>query len=181
MKLIFTVFFLLCLGGCSANLDTATDDNGDASASSIANIPNSEGAGATSPMLFRQPLPWPVSEGVIVKGFGEHVNPTLGTVTTNPGIDIAVPVGTPVKAIASGKIAMIESIAGYGSIVIVEHEDAVFSVYAHLSEIHLAEGDEVIAEEVIAASGKGTNGPQLHFELWHKRQVQDPLRLLDQR
>ena len=130
---------------------------------------------------LRGRLPWPVSQGAVVGFFGENVNPTLGTVTISPGIDIAAPLGSAVRAVADGKVALVEFIAGYGSLVIVEHEGGFFTVYAHLSQINVRKDQNVTAGQVIAKSGDGISGPRLHFELWYKRQKQNPLSWLAKR
>ncbi len=126
-------------------------------------------------------LPWPVSQGAVVEFFGENVNPTLGTVTISPGIDIAAPIGSPVKTVADGTVSLEDFIPGYGSLLIVEHEGGFFSVYAHLSQINAKKGQKVKAGQVIAKSGEGISGPRLHFELWYKRQKQNPLSWLTKR
>ncbi len=179
MKLTYAVLLILCLGGCAANTDSGM--NGSSARDREVNQSTAAAAEVVRPALFDKPLPWPVSSGSVVKQFGEHINPVLGTVTNNPGIDISVPVGSPVMSVAPGKVSMIESIPGYGNIVILEHENAVFSVYAHLSEVSMTKGDEVAAQQVIAMSGENSDGPRLHFEVWHQRQKQNPLLLLEQR
>jgi murein hydrolase activator len=126
-------------------------------------------------------LPWPVTQGAVVEFFGENVNPTLGTVTISPGIDIAAPLGSTVKAVADGTVKMQEFIPGYGSLIIVEHEGGFFTVYAHLSQINARKGQKVTAGQIIAKSGEGISGPRLHFELWYKRQKLDPLQWLAKR
>ncbi|MCZ7556756.1 MAG: M23 family metallopeptidase [Bacteroidia bacterium] len=179
MKLTYAVLLILCLGGCAANTDTGM--NGSSARERDVNGNTAATADIARPALFDKPLPWPVSSGSVVKQFGDQINPVLGTVTHNPGIDISVPVGSPVMSVAPGKVSLIESIPGYGNIVILEHDNAVFSVYAHLSEISLTKGDAVAAQQVIAMSGESIDGPGLHFELWHQRQKQNPLLLLEQR
>lgn len=126
-------------------------------------------------------LPWPVAQGAVVEFFGENVNPTLGTVTISPGIDIAAPLGSTVKAVADGTVKMQEFIPGYGSLIIVEHAGGFFTVYAHLSQINARKGQQVTAGQSIARSGEGISGPRLHFELWYKRQKLDPLQWLAKR
>jgi murein hydrolase activator len=126
-------------------------------------------------------LPWPVPQGAVVGFFGENLNPSTGTVTVSPGIDIAAPLGSSVRSVADGKVAMVEFIAGYGSLVIIEHADGFFTVYAHLSRISVKKDQKVKAGQEIAKSGEGISGPRLHFELWYKRQKQDPLQWLSKR
>ncbi len=130
---------------------------------------------------LRGRLPWPVAQGAVVESFGEHINPRLGTVTLNNGIDIAVPEGSQVRCVADGTVTVISFIAGVGNLLIISHDDGFMTVYAHLSEILVRRDKKVIAGQVIARSGEGVSGPRLHFELWYKRLKQDPLHWLTKR
>lgn len=118
-------------------------------------------------------LPWPVS-GRIVNRFGEQRNPYLNTITLNFGIDIEVPYGTPVRAIADGKVSIIHWLPGYGNIVIISHSDDYRTVYAYLSEITVKENDIVRRGDIIAKSGESLTGEMLHLEIWKEREKQNP-------
>jgi murein hydrolase activator len=170
MRFTVLIVLLSLIAGCSSSPDLSMSGQrkGGEAISSHSNT--------TVHPLFTHPLPWPVTGGTVVKEFGEQTHAQLGTVTENPGIDIAVPHGTQVRSVASGRISLIDDIPGFGNVVIVEHDNAAFSVYGKLSVIHLKQGDTVQAEQVIADSGEG-----LHFEIWHKQQKQDPLPLLEVR
>jgi len=120
-------------------------------------------------------LPWPVSHGAVIGSFGEQVNPRLGTVTISNGIDIRVPEGSAVCSVADGEVSMVYFIAGYGNLVIVNHDDGFFSVYAHLAQINVRDGQKLKAGQTLATSGEGISGPQLHFEIWRERNKQNPL------
>lgn len=130
---------------------------------------------------LRGRLPWPVSQGSIVESFGEHINPRLGTVTINNGIDIATPVGTQIRSVADGTVALSSFVAGFGNLLIIGHDDGFLSVYAHLSEVLVRKDKKVVAGQVIARSGEGDSGPRLHFELWYERTKQNPLSWLAKR
>jgi murein DD-endopeptidase MepM/ murein hydrolase activator NlpD len=70
--------------------------------------------------------------------------------------------------------------SGYGQVIWLDHPGEIMTVYAHLSTIRVAEGQEVLGSEVIGLSGQSGNatGPHLHFEVWrHGREV-DPVPLL---
>jgi murein hydrolase activator len=122
----------------------------------------------------RGTLPWPVSSGNIVAQFGDHVHPQLKTVTQNTGVDIAVPHGTPIKAVAEAEVAMIRWLPSYGNLIILNHFGGYRTVYAHLSDISVAEGQRVKEGNVIARSGDSVAGNLLHFELWKEKEKQDP-------
>ncbi len=119
-------------------------------------------------------LRWPVSEGSVVAHFGNQKHPTLKTITQNTGIDIAVKAGSPVSAVAEGEISKIWWLPGYGNIVIINHYGGYRTIYTHLAEIKITEGQKVKEGDVIAESGEALNGPRLHFEIWKDREKQNP-------
>jgi septal ring factor EnvC (AmiA/AmiB activator) len=119
-------------------------------------------------------LPWPVLHGKVISRFGKQQNPVLHTVTQNNGIDIQVPAGTSVGSVADGDVSTIWWLPSFGNLVIVNHRDGFRTVYAHLSEINVNEGDHLRQGEVIGKSGEALSGPQLHFEIWKDREKQDP-------
>lgn len=123
---------------------------------------------------WRGKLPWPVSTGGVVAHYGNQTHPVLKTVTQNTGIDISVPVGTDVRAVADGDVALISWVISYGNLVILNHANGYRTVYAHLSEITVVQGQRVSAGEVIGKSGESLSGSVLHFELWKEREKQDP-------
>jgi septal ring factor EnvC (AmiA/AmiB activator) len=122
----------------------------------------------------RGKLAWPVSGGTIASRFGTKINPVLKTVTQNTGIDISVPTGTDVHAVATGEVATISWLPSYGNLLILNHNNGFRTVYAHLSEITVTQGERVREREVIGKTGESLSGPLLHFELWKEREKQDP-------
>jgi len=122
----------------------------------------------------RGKLRWPVSEGLIVAHFGTQRHPTLKTITQNTGIDIAVKAGSPVNAIAEGEVATIWWLPSFGNLVIINHYSGYRTVYAHLADIKVVEGQHVKEGDIIAESGESVDGPRLHFEIWKDREKQNP-------
>ncbi len=123
---------------------------------------------------FKGKLIWPVTNGKIVKRYGEHLNPKLKTVTLNYGVDIKVTSDLHVRSVSNGIVSAIEWIPGYGSIIIISHSDEYRTVYSHLNSIYVREGDIVQAGQVIANVGEGIDGYVLHFEIWNSRENQNP-------
>ncbi|MBU1652853.1 peptidoglycan DD-metalloendopeptidase family protein, partial [bacterium] len=119
---------------------------------------------------------WPTTGKVVTK-FGMQKHQQFATVTENPGIEIEAPEGDPVYAVCTGQVTKITWLRGYGNTIIVDHQDGYYTVYAHLGDIHVREGQVVLAGEALGAVGQtGTlAGPRLHFEIWAKREKQDPL------
>ncbi len=119
-------------------------------------------------------LRWPVSEGAVVARFGNQKHPTLKTITQNTGIDVAVKAGTSVTAVAEGEVSIIAFLPAYGNIVIVDHSGGYRTVYSHLADIRVTQGQQVKEGESIGTSGESLDGPRLHFELWKDREKQNP-------
>ena len=112
-------------------------------------------------------LEWPV-QGSLVGRFGLETHPRFGTQVRNDGVDIAVPVGTAVHAVAKGRVdAADEDYEGVGGLVVLNHGDGYYTIYSHLSEVNVARGAEVPAGAVIGRSGEegSLKGPVLHFEV----------------
>lgn len=115
---------------------------------------------------------WPV-KGRIIGKFGE-----MQDGARNDGINVAVPLGTEVKAAENGVVAYAgEELKGYGKLVLIRHADNWVSAYAHNDEITVKRGDTVSRGQVIAKAGKtgDVDQPQLHFELRKGSQPMDPL------
>ncbi len=126
-------------------------------------------------------LSWPVTSGKIIRKFGENKNLKLNTITLNYGIDIKTSGDLGVKCVAGGVVSVIDYIPGYGSVIIVTHKGDYRTVYSHLSEIYINEGDKVRAGSLLARVGESIEGNILHFEIWNSRKNQDPERWLIKR
>ncbi len=109
---------------------------------------------------------WPVS-GKIIADFGLQ---SAGH--KNDGIDIAVPVGTAVRAARDGEVIYVgNEIRGYGNLVLIKHDDGYVSAYAHNSKVVVKRGDAVKMGQHIADSGATGNVPEplVHFEIRKER------------
>ncbi len=121
---------------------------------------------------------WPI-DGRVIRRFGPAA---AGRV--NEGIDIAAPVGTPVRASADGVVVYAgDEIGLFGGLVLIDHGGGWISAYGHLRDVGVAQGDRVTGGSVIAASGDSgqVQQPQLHFELRQNRRPVDPLTRLPAR
>lgn len=144
--------------------------------------------------LLRGTLPWFVLLLVLtVQGCSVPRWPTSGPMTSpfglrmrglrpglHHGVDIAVPEGTPIQAMRRGKVLRAGWASGYGWMVMLDHGGGVYSLYAHLSEVRVKEGERVGNRTVIGLSGRSGNasGPHLHFEIWRHGWPEDPVPLL---
>ena len=120
---------------------------------------------------------WPV-DGPMSSPYGMRWRALLPEV--HRGVDIAVPEGTEVRAMAAGRVRFAGAMAGYGNVIWIDHGGEVLTVYAHLSRLLVHDGDVVGSRAVIGLSGStgDTTGPNLHFELWRWGRERDPVPLL---
>jgi septal ring factor EnvC (AmiA/AmiB activator) len=130
--------------------------------------------GFSSFSTLKGKLHWPVERGRIVRKFGENTNHRLQTVTLNYGIDIRTTSDADVKAVAEGVVSAIDWLPGYGSVIIVTHKGDYRTVYSHLSNIFVKEGDRIKAGTILGRVGESLEGNILHFEIWNSRKKQNP-------
>lgn len=128
---------------------------------------------------LRGRLAWP-ADGRVVGEYGAQVHPRFGTKTFRNGIDIDVAEGTGITAVASGHVLYTGWFRGYGNLIIVDHGGEYYTLYAHASNIRVAEGDEVKQGQVIGTVGDtgSLQGPRLYFEVRHGGRPQDPAQWL---
>jgi septal ring factor EnvC (AmiA/AmiB activator) len=119
-------------------------------------------------------LNWPVKKSKIERGFGENKNKKTKTVTLNYGVDLKTTSNTDVYAVAEGVVSAIEWIAGYGSVMIITHRNNYRTVYGHLTDINVLEGNKVSAGDVIGKVNSSLEGNILHFEIWNERNYKNP-------
>lgn len=121
-------------------------------------------------------LRWPV-EGRVTAPFGATVGGR-----PNDGIDIAVPIGTSVRAAENGVVIYAgDGLRDFGSTVLLRHENGLVTVYGHASEIKVARGDNVRRGQEIARSGMSGSAdtPRLHFEVRRDSTPVDPAGYLE--
>jgi len=118
-------------------------------------------------------LQWPL-RGVLYARFGRKGK------SPHDGIDLAAPVGTPVRTAAEGSVLFAGPQQGYGLLVIIEHPHGLVTVYAHNRDLRVRTGQQVREGQVIATVGESgkTRGPHLHFEVRQDGAPVDPLELL---
>ena len=109
---------------------------------------------------------WP-APGRVTSGFGVRRDPLSGAAKFHSGIDLATPSGTPVRAVADGRVVESGRRGGYGNVVVVDHGGGVTSLYAHNAELLRPVGARVEAGAPLALSGSTgrSTGPHVHFEV----------------
>lgn len=122
----------------------------------------------------------PPLHGPITSNFGMRVHPIRGVEHHHSGIDIAAPEGTPIQPVKAGVVVFSGERSGYGQMVELDHGDATSSLYAHLSERLVREGDRVELSMPLGLVGQtGTStGPHLHLEIHNQGRPIDPLSVL---
>ena len=119
-------------------------------------------------LVVAQEMTPPVAGRVrITSGFGYRQHPILGTRRFHTGIDLAVPVGTGLLAVAPGKVVYAGEDSVNGKFVKLDHGHGLVSAYCHASELLVKRGEGLTAGTVLAKSGETgrATGPHLHFQL----------------
>ncbi len=121
----------------------------------------------------------PINGGVLTSGFGYRSSPFTGRTSYHPGIDIKAEIGTPVYAARDGQVLEVGVLSLYGNYIIIDHRGNYQTMYAHLKEALVDEGQIVEAGELVALSGNSgkSTGPHLHFEIRREKRPIDPLRI----
>jgi len=152
---------------------------------------SSEYSGGLNPNFNYQGLPpenfdqidiWPVNGARLTSGFGPR-NIGGNASKNHKGCDLGIPSGTPVYAVASGKVKSAKNTEpnGCGGFVKIKHENYI-TKYCHLSQWSVSRGDEVVKGQQIGLSGgiKGakfagnSQGPHLHYEVLVNNKQVDP-------
>ncbi len=107
---------------------------------------------------------------------GEPYSPDCVTHRFHTGIDLGVAMGTPVYASAPGVAHVYRSDRGYGNYVVVMHGNSWSTLYAHLSDVLVRDGQVVGRGEPVGRSGSTgfSTGPHLHFEIRYGQNPVDP-------
>ncbi len=127
------------------------------------------------------PREWPlfepgyVTRGQVLLGAADKDEP-------HPGLDIAVPVGTQVRASGGATVNQIGDDPEYGLYVLLDHPEGYQTMYGHLSRIIVTDGQNVEAGEVIGLSGNSgrSTAPHLHFEIRQGGTSLDPRTMVKQ-
>jgi murein DD-endopeptidase MepM/ murein hydrolase activator NlpD len=125
------------------------------------------------------PSHWPiVARGIVTRG----VVSASDRGGMHEGVDIAVPVGTPIRATGGATVAEAGTDQEYGLYVRLTHPDGFESMYGHASRLLVEVGDTVAAGEVIALSGSTgrSTAPHLHFEIRRDGRPIDPRSLVEE-
>jgi murein DD-endopeptidase MepM/ murein hydrolase activator NlpD len=110
---------------------------------------------------------WPV-RGYISSYYGYRRSPFTGGRSFHPGLDIAAPMGTPIKAAMAGRVSAVGYDNIYGNFVVITHQSGYRTLYGHMSVIRTRTGVYVNAGDLIGdvgSTGQST-GPHVHFTVY---------------
>jgi len=136
----------------------------------MARVRDSTPSGPTMPQR------WPLS----VRSFRTRGLAAGDSVETHAGLDLAVPVGSDVRASGGGTVRRAGTDPEYGFFVLLAHPDGYETMYGHLSRVLVLQGDTVRLGQVIALSGNSgrSTAPHLHFEIRRDGRSIDPLTMV---
>ncbi len=146
-------------------------------------LPPAEGtrrraASPANPAENSRPTSWPLTQrGFVTQGLLEGVDGR-----DHPGLDIAVPTDSYIRAAGAGTVVDVGEDPVYGRYVVINHGDGYTSLYGHASLTLVKRGEHVRQNEVIALSGSTgqSTAPHLHFEILHNGEAVDPLTMVTQ-
>lgn len=141
----------------------------------VGNEPSPPGPGPTVPRE------WPLAErGYVTRGQVQVGSESRDE--AHPGLDIAVPVGTMVRASGGATVNQIGDDPEYGLYVLLDHPEEYQTMYGHLSRIIVTDGQTVEAGEVLGLSGNSgrSTAPHLHFEIRQRGTSLDPKTMVKQ-
>ena len=118
----------------------------------------------------------------ISSGFGVRTDPVYGGLRRHMGVDFSAKKGTPIYATGDGVIESVKfQFFGYGNLVLIDHGFGYETMYAHMSEVFVAEGMKIKRGQCIGAvgrSGKAT-GDHLHYEVIYRGNKVNPANYYD--
>ncbi len=129
-------------------------------------------------------LGWP-NDGKVAALFGRQKHPRFNTYVNRKGIDIAPSenktAGAQVRAVSDGVVVYADGFRGYDRVVIIDHGENYYSVYAHLAKLWVDVGERVQTKRPIGEVGEMGPENRLYFEIRHQGKPLDPITWLQKR
>ena len=129
---------------------------------------------------FNQSFVYPLEKIINVGAFG-NIRKDGGITIQHLGVDLDAIEGTPIYAVNSGKVVLVEKLTVYGDTIIIDHGLGIYSLYLHLSEFKVIEGQMLKRKELIGLSGNTgwSVGPHLHLSIKVNGASVDPLKFIE--
>lgn len=125
---------------------------------------------------MRGKLDLPV-RGAVTGGFGKSRHPEFSDELFRKGIDIEARLGDEIRAVEGGKVVFADRFSGYGKMLIIDHGERYYTIYAHLSDLLKKKGEPVQKGDSIGLVGDSDSlaGARLYFEIRKDGRSIDPL------
>ncbi|MDE6811504.1 MAG: M23 family metallopeptidase [Muribaculaceae bacterium] len=122
-------------------------------------------------------LPIDIRSFNLSAGFGIRRNPVTNKQTFHNGLDLACPIGTPVRATADGVVSTASREGEYGNYIVISHGYNYETAYAHLNSVYVKEGQQIKRGDVIGNVGSTGKSfaPHLHYEVRYKNTPENPV------
>ncbi|RMF87602.1 MAG: hypothetical protein D6736_12450 [Nitrospinota bacterium] len=125
--------------------------------------------------LLKGVLRWPV-QGEVIARYGTQKHPEFKTPIVHKGITIRAAPGSAIRAVAPGAVIYADWFKGYGQLVIIDHGESYYSLYAYLADLKVKPGDRVSSAQIIGTVGEGiSHESALYFEIRHHGNSEDPM------
>ena len=143
-----------------------------------AGVPDSAPALPSIGLEDNMPTAWPLE----FSGFITQSQVHEGRRGEHPGLDIAAPENSIIRASGSGVVKEAAEDSVYGRYVVIDHGNGFESLYGHASRVVVSVGERVGRLDVIALSGSTgrSSAPHLHFEIRRNGRAVDPLQYVKQ-
>jgi len=138
---------------------------------------NGEAAGSGGGIRpWKGVLDWP-AKGALIETFGRHRHPKFDAWTVSNGVALSTTAGTPVRAVYAGKTVYAQWLSEYGNLVILDHGDGIFTLYAWLQSVSVTPGSVIAAGTQVgtAGTGPGRDEPGVYFEVRDRQKASDPI------
>lgn len=145
----------------------------------LASQPRSTGQEPTVSRYSARTIAWPL-RGTIIRNYGQESRAYNTSVVSN-GIDIAASEWTSVAAAGDGEVIFSGSYEGQGKLLIIDHKNGFYTVYAYNNQLLVSTGSNVTKGQIIAKSGMtgSASEPSLHFEVRRDGKAVNPLSYLE--
>lgn len=145
----------------------------------ISQLMKQQGKEPSSYQFTGKKISWPL-RGKIIRDYGEETR-GYGTSVVSKGIDIAAKEGTNVVAADDGEVIFADRYGGQGKMIIIDHKNGFFTLYAYNSELSVNSGAKVKRGQSIAKSGMtgSASQPSVHFELRKDGKAINPVPYLE--
>lgn len=127
-----------------------------------------------------KPFIYPLSQVQVTGRFGD-IRKSKNYSIQHLGVDLKALLGTPLYAVNDGKIALLENFFSYGKTIVIDHGLGVYSIYLHLSDFNVKNGQAVKQGDIIGFAGESgyAIGPHLHFSIKVRGATLDPLKFIE--